>query len=62
MAWKENAQGASAKAAHWHFIVGLVAVLVIPRAYRWGCGLGLRTSKRSPWPAAGRKRLPRLGA
>ena len=29
MAWKGNAQGASAKADHWHFIVGLVAVLVV---------------------------------
>lgn len=29
MAWKGNAQGASAKADHRHFIVGLVAVLVV---------------------------------
>ena len=29
MAWKGNAQGASAKANHWHFIVALVAVLVV---------------------------------
>lgn len=29
MAWKGNAQGISAKADHQHFIVGLVAVLVV---------------------------------
>ena len=29
MAWRGNAQGASAKADHWNFIVGLVAVLVV---------------------------------
>ena len=39
MAGKENAKGASAKAAHWHFIVGLVAVLVIDA----GLSLGVWT-------------------
>ena len=42
MAGKENAKGASAKGAHWHFIVGLVAVLVIAA----GLSLGVWT-----WPS-----------
>ena len=39
MAGKENAKGASAKGAHWHFIFGLVAVLVIAA----GLSLGVWT-------------------